>query len=76
MKAIWRDGNKFAKITTAIMRKEVMTLKKMKMIGMAGFLLSGAATLIGSWVQEKQMEETIEEKVNEALTAKSDKESH
>lgn len=52
-----------------------MTLKKLKMIGMAGFLLSGAATLIGSWVQEKQMEETIEEKINEALAAKSDKES-
>lgn len=51
-------------------------MKKMKMIGMAGFLLSGAATLIGSWVQEKQMEEVVEEKVNEALTAKSDKESH
>lgn len=50
-------------------------MKKLKMIGMTGILLSGAATLIGGWVQEKQMEETIEEKVNEALAEKSDKES-
>lgn len=44
-----------------------------KLIGLAGLALAGVATLIGNWAQERQMEQTIEEKVNEAL-AKREKE--
>lgn len=43
-----------------------------KIIGFAGMILGGVATLISSWSQEKQMEKTIEEKVNEALAAKEE----
>ena len=47
-----------------------------KMAGMAGMLLAGLATLVGNWAQQKAMEETIEEKVNEALAKKeNEKES-
>lgn len=38
-----------------------------KLVGMVGMALGGLATLIGNWAQEKAMEQTIEEKVNEAL---------
>lgn len=46
-----------------------------KLIGFAGMLLGGAATLISSWAQEKQMEQTIEEKVDEALAKRNAEES-
>lgn len=47
-----------------------------KMAGMAGMLLAGLATLVSNWTQQKVMEETIEEKVNEALAKKeNEKES-
>lgn len=46
-----------------------------KLIGIAGMLLGGVATLISSWSQEKQMEQTIEEKVNEALAKRNAEES-
>lgn len=49
--------------------KEVTSLDKrwIKIIGFAGMLLGGAATLIANWSQEKQMDLLIEEKVKEAL---------
>lgn len=46
-----------------------------KLIGFAGMLLGGAATLISSWSQEKQIERTIEEKVNEALAKRDEEKS-
>lgn len=45
-----------------------------KIIGLAGMTLGALATLITSYAQEKQMEQTIEEKVNEALAKREDEE--
>lgn len=44
-----------------------MDKRWIKIIGFAGMLLGGAATLIANWSQEKQMDLLIEEKVKEAL---------
>lgn len=38
-----------------------------KLLGIIGTLLGVGATLISSYVNEKQQEETIDRKVNEAL---------
>ena len=44
--------------------------------GIAGMLLASAATLVSNWAQQKVMEETVEEKVKEALANKeNEKES-
>lgn len=43
-------------------------LDTVKLVGFAGMILGFVATQIGNWAQEKTMEQTIEEKVNEALT--------
>lgn len=45
-----------------------------KLIALAGIALSGIAMLIGNWAQERQMEQTIEEKVNEALAKRDEEE--
>lgn len=45
-----------------------------KLIGIAGMALGGLATLITNYAQQQTIEQTIEEKVNEAL-AKRDEES-
>lgn len=47
----------------------------MKLIGFGAMVLGFVATQIGDWVNTKQMEETIEEKVNEALAEKEAEES-
>lgn len=39
-----------------------------KGIGIAATVIGMGATLIGDWVNEKKLDEKIEEKVNEALT--------
>ncbi len=41
-----------------------------KRIGIAATVISIGATIIRDWVGEKKMDETIEEKVNEALARK------
>lgn len=46
-----------------------------KLIGLAGLALGGLATLIGNWAQERQMEQLIDEKVNEALANREEEES-
>lgn len=46
-----------------------------KLVGLVGLALGGVATLIGNWAQEKQMEEMIDEKVNEALAERNREES-
>lgn len=38
-----------------------------KMLGIAGTILGIGATLLSNYVNEKQQEETIDKKVNEAL---------
>lgn len=40
-----------------------------KLVGLLGMALGGLATLIGNWAQEKAIEQTIEEKVQEALSS-------
>lgn len=45
-----------------------------KLIALAGMALSGIAMVIGNWAQERQMEQTIEEKVNEALAKRDEEE--
>lgn len=39
-----------------------------KIVGFAGMLLGGVATLIANWSQEKQMQEMVKEEVQKALT--------
>lgn len=41
-----------------------------KLIGLAGMALGMLATAISGYAQTKQMEKTVEEKVNEALAKK------
>lgn len=43
-----------------------------KLIGLVGMALGGVAALVTSYAQEKQMEQTIEEKVNEALAKREE----
>lgn len=50
-------------------------LSAVKLIGFVGVGLGMLATLVSNYAQEKQMEETIEEKVNEALAKRDEEES-
>lgn len=45
-------------------------INTVKMIGFVGMLVGGLASMITSYVQSKQMEELIDEKVNKALAEK------
>lgn len=42
-------------------------LDTVKLIGFAGMILGFVATQIGNWASEKTMEQTIDEKVREAI---------
>lgn len=42
--------------------------KWIKILGLTATLIGGAATLLTDWVNEKKMDEMINEKVKEALT--------
>lgn len=42
----------------------------LKLLGVGAMLLSGIATLLGNYVDEKETEAMVEEKVNEALAAR------
>lgn len=42
-------------------------MNNIKLIGIGATLLGAIATLIGNWADEKKMEQTVDEKVNEAL---------
>lgn len=46
-----------------------------KILGFAGTALGMLATVISEWSQQKEMENTVEEKVNEALARKNEEES-
>lgn len=41
-----------------------------KLVSLGSMLLSGAAYLFSGYVEKKELEMTVEEKVNEALAAK------
>lgn len=45
-----------------------------KLLGLAAMALGGVATLVGNWVQERQMEQMINEKVQEALAEREEQE--
>lgn len=49
-------------------------LDVIKLIGLAGMALGGLATMITGYAQERTMERTIEEKVNEALAMRENDE--
>lgn len=49
-------------------------LNAVRLISLAGMALAGVATLVTGYAQNKQMEETIEEKVNEALAKRESEE--
>lgn len=46
-----------------------------RIIGFAGLLLGGAATLIGRWSDEQQMKQTVAEEVEKALAQREEEES-
>lgn len=48
--------------------------KLIKVLGIAATVIGLGATLITDWVNEKKMDEKIEEKVNEALAKIEDEE--
>ncbi|GHV47382.1 hypothetical protein FACS189499_04800 [Clostridia bacterium] len=52
-----------------------MSNKLIKILSFTAIALGAAATLVTDWVNEKKMDEKIEEKINEALANKDEKES-
>lgn len=52
-----------------------MNNKLIKILGIAATAIGMGATLITDWVNDKTMDEKIEEKVNEALAKKDGEES-
>lgn len=51
-----------------------MTGAMVKLIGFAATAIGLGASLISDWVDEKKMDEKIEEKVNEALAKRAEEE--
>lgn len=45
-----------------------------KIIGLAATVIGFGATLLSDWVNEKKMEEMVDEKVNEALAKREENE--
>lgn len=45
-----------------------------RIIGVVGMVLGGAASLLSGWANEKKMEQTVEKKVNKALAERDKKE--
>ena len=52
----------------------MITGKLIKILGIAATVVGMGATLLTDWVNEKKMDEKIEEKVNEALAKKDEEE--
>lgn len=44
--------------------------KMVKVVGIAGTVLSVGATLLTNWTEEQKLNQKVEEKVNEILTQK------
>lgn len=58
--------------------KEVNTLKKIdiaQMVGFGAMVLGAAATLLSNWANERNMERTIDEKIEERFAKIEEKES-
>ena len=53
----------------------MFTRNLIKILGIAATIVGIGATLVSEWVNEKKMDEKIEEKVNEALAKKDEEES-
>ena len=68
---------KYAKITTTIMKGGncFMNSKLIKILGIAATVIGMGATLVTDWVNDKKMDEKIEQKVIEALTKINERES-
>ncbi|MFI3115342.1 MAG: hypothetical protein R3Y12_04285 [Clostridia bacterium] len=49
-----------------------MNKNLIKFVGISSTILGIGATLISGWVEDKKMEEKIEEKVNEALAKREE----
>lgn len=47
-----------------------MNSKVVKFLGIACTVVGAAVTVVSNWVQEKQMEETIDKKLDEKLASK------
>ena len=52
----------------------MITGKLIKVLGIAATVVGMGATLLTDWVNEKKMDEKIEEKVNEAFAKKDEEE--
>lgn len=52
----------------------MITGKLIKVLGIAATVVGMGATLLTDWVNEKKMDEKIEEKVNKALAKKDEEE--
>lgn len=50
------------------------TKKVIKVIGLTATAIGFIATIVNDWVNERKMEEIIDEKVNEALAEKDENE--
>lgn len=48
--------------------------KLLKALGFAAAIIGFGATMLSDYVKERQLDETIEEKVNEALAKKNEEE--
>ena len=51
-----------------------MKANVLSILGVVATIAGGAAALLGNWVTEKKMDETIEIKVNEALERRNENE--
>ena len=49
-----------------------MKANVLSILGVVATIAGGAAALLGNWVTEKKMDETIETKVNEALAKREE----
>lgn len=54
------------------MKKINIDAKTLKVLGVVGTVIGAGASLLGSWVGEKQLDIKVAEKVTEALTKKSE----
>ena len=78
----WVSGNRASFLFTShkihlILRKEAKAMNNkidiVRIIGVAGMILGGAASLLSGWANEKKMEQAVDKKVQAALAEKSKK---
>ena len=72
---ILKINSDYAKFTTTIMKGGncfMINGKLIKVLGIAATAIGMGATLITDWVNDKKMDEKIEEKVNKALAKRNE----